>query len=284
VHAAAVNPTDTLLRAGQHAGRLADRPPPYLPGMDAAGEIDQLGAELDGRLRLGQPVIALVVPTGPHGGAYAEQIVVPAASVVPIPAGVDFAAASTLLMNALTARLAVDALGLTEGQFLAVTGAAGAFGGYAVQLAGADGLRVLADAAPRDGQLVKELGAEWIVPRGDDFARHIRTLEPAGVPGLADGAVLDERVVPAIADGGGLSVVRGWSGPTERGITVHPISVSRHATDTAALARLARQAGEGTLTLRFADVLPAGEAARAHRMLESGGVRGRIVLDFADWA
>ncbi|MFI5709614.1 hypothetical protein [Kribbella sp. NPDC051620] len=71
----------------------------------------------------------------------------PAASVVPIPSGAGFAAASTLLMNALTARVALDLLALPAGRTVAVTGAAGAFGGYAVQLAKSDGLRVLADAA-----------------------------------------------------------------------------------------------------------------------------------------
>ncbi|WP_028936724.1 NADP-dependent oxidoreductase [Pseudonocardia spinosispora] len=282
VHAAAVNPTDTLLRAGAHAARLAGHRPPYVPGMDAAGVVDLLGPDVDDRLRPGQRVIALVVPTGVHGGAYAEQIVVPAASVVPAPDGVDLAAASTLLMNALTARLAVDALELSRGQTLAVTGPAGAFGGYAVQLAKADGLRVIADAAPKDEQLVRDLGVDEVLARGDGLAERIRAVEPDGVPGVADGALLNEQVLPAIADGGGLSVVRGWQGAVDRGITVHPILVSNSATDTAALTRLAEQAEAGVLTLRVAEVLPASEAVRAHRLLEAGGIRGRLVLDFGE--
>jgi parallel beta-helix repeat protein len=165
VHAAAVNPTDTLLVAGVHAARMRDVSPPYIPGTDAAGVVDQLGADADGRLAVGQRVVALVVPVGPRDGAYADQVVVPAASVVAAPDGVDDPAAATLLMNALTARLALDALALAPGQPLAVTGAAGAFGGYAVQLGRADGLRVLADAAPRDEALVRELGAHDVVAR-----------------------------------------------------------------------------------------------------------------------
>jgi NADPH:quinone reductase-like Zn-dependent oxidoreductase len=200
--------------------------------------------------------------------------------VVAAPAGIDFPAASTFLMNGLTARLAVDALGLAPGQRLAVTGAAGAFGGYAVQLAKADGLRVVADAAERDELLVRSLGADDVLARGERFAELVRTLEPDGVPGLADGAVQGAAVLPAIADGGGLSVVRGWDGHAERGIVVHPILVSRSATDTAALARLVAQAEAGVLSLRVAEVLPADRAGQAHRMLEAGGVRGRLVLDF----
>lgn len=277
VRAAAVNPTDTLLRAGARGAPDG----PAVPGMDAAGVVDQLGAGVDtGRLSVGQDVVALVVPRGAHG-AYAEQIVVPAGSVVPAPAGAEPTAAATLLMNAMTARLALDALALSSGDTLAVTGAAGAFGGYAVQLGKADGLRVVADAKDSDTELVRTLGADDVVPRGDDVADRIRELVPDGVPGLADGALLNDRAVPAVADGGGLATVRGWNGPAERGVTVHPVMVPEGATDTAALARLVRQAEEGVLSLRVAQVLPADRAPEAHRLLEAGGVRGRIVLDFA---
>lgn len=278
VHAAAVNPTDTGVRAGLRRG--GEFPPPYVPGMDAAGVIDQLGPGVDDRLSIGQRVVALVLPRGSHG-AYAEQIVVPAASVVPAPAGADFPAAATLLMNAMTARLAVDTLALSPGDTLAVTGAAGAFGGYVIQLAKADGLHVIADAKPEDVDLVRELGADDVVERGDGVTERIRELRPAGVPGLADGAVLNERVLPAVADGGTLATVRGWSGPAERGIKVHPVLVSKAATDTAALERLVRQAETGVLTLRVAQVYPAEQAAEAHRRFEAGGVRGRLVLDFS---
>ncbi|NEC51453.1 NADP-dependent oxidoreductase, partial [Actinospica acidiphila] len=166
VHAAAVNPTDVMMRTGGHAARLRDVPPPYVPGMDAAGVIDQIGPGVDGRLSVGQRVVALVMPVRPQGGAYAEQIVVPAESVVPAPAGTDHAEASTLLMNAATARLALDTLALPKGATVAVTGAAGAVGGYTIQLAEADGLTVVADAAPHDRDLVRGFGAGHVVDRG----------------------------------------------------------------------------------------------------------------------
>ncbi len=278
VHAAAVNPTDTVLRSG--ARDLPETEGPYVPGMDAAGVVDQLGPGVDDRLTVGQQVVALVVPSGSHG-AYAEQIVVPAASVVPAPKGADLPAAATLLMNAMTARLALDALALSGGATLAVTGSAGSFGGYAIELAKADGLRVVGDAKPDDRALVYELGADEVVERGDDVATRIREVVPDGVPGLADGAVLNERAVPAVADGGAIATVRGWNGPAGRGISVHPVMVRYAATDTATLDRLARQADDGVLRLRVAQVLPACRAAEAHRLLEAGGVRGRLVLDFS---
>lgn len=280
VHAAAVNPTDVLLRTGGHAVRMTDRRPPYVPGMDAAGVIDQLGPGTDDRFEVGQRVIALVLFTSSRGGAYAEQVVVPAASVVPAPAGADFFEASTLLMNAMTARLALDEMAVPTARTIAVTGAAGAVGGYAVQLAKAEGLTVIADAAATDTDVVLSLGADHVVERGGEIAGRIRALVPSGVPGLVDGAMQTTEVVPAVADGGTLIQVRGWYGPAERGIRVCPVMVGDHLTDTGQLDQLRQQAEDGTLTLRVAEVLPAEDAARAHRMLEAGGVRGRLVLDF----
>lgn len=281
VHAAAVNPTDTLIRSGTR--RQAGIAAPYVPGMDAAGIIDQVGPGVDTRLAVGMPVVTIVVPSGTHG-AYAEKIVVPAASVVPAPRGADLVEASTLLMNAMTARLAVDALELSAGDVAAVTGAAGAFGGYAIQLAKADGLRVIADSKPEDKALVTTFGADEVVERGPDVAARIRAVVPAGVPGLADGALLNGLAVPAIADGGRLVTVREWEGPAERGIIIRSVRVRHSATDTQGLERLVRQAELGVLTLRVAQVLPATAAAQAHRLLEAGGIRGRLVLDFTDFA
>ncbi|MFF5719784.1 NADP-dependent oxidoreductase [Streptomyces buecherae] len=281
VHAAAVNPTDVMLRTGGHAVRMPGRRPPFVPGMDAAGVIDQLGPGDDGRLSVGQRVIALVLFVGPRGGAYAEQIVVPAASVVPAPEGASFAEASTLLMNAMTARLALDAVAVPAGGTVAVTGAAGAVGGYAVELATADALTVIADAAARDVERVRGFGADHIVERGAEVAARVRTLVPDGVPGLVDGSNQTTEVVPAVADGGALASLRGWAGPAGRGVSVHPVMVADALTDTERLDALSRQAADGVLSLHVADVLPADEAAKAHRLLEAGGVRGRLVLDFS---
>ncbi|MFC9739978.1 NADP-dependent oxidoreductase [Streptomyces noursei] len=281
VHAAAVNPTDVLLRQGAHAVRMPDRQPPFVPGMDAAGVIDQLGAGTAGRFALGQRVVAMVLFTSARGGAYAEHIVVPAASVVPVPQGVDFPAASTLLMNAMTARLALDALAVPPGGTIAVTGAAGAVGGYAIELAKADGLTVIADAAPHDTDRVRGFGADHVVARGTEVAARIRALAPDGVPGLVDASMQTTEITSAVADGGTLAELRGWSGPAERGIRVCPVMVTDGITDTARLDALRRQAEEGVLTLHVADVLPAEEAAEAHRRLEAGGLRGRLVLDFS---
>jgi len=280
-HAVTVNPTDIGFRAGRRAAELAERTPPYIPGVDAAGVVDKLGPGPVGRLSVGDRVIAAVVPMGVHGGSYAEQFVVDQRSVVPAPKGSTHAEASTLLLNALTADLALEALHLSVRQTVAVTGAAGALGGYTVQLAKARDLTVIAVASSADGDLVRSLGADHVVDRGEEWIAGVRALVPNGVPGLVDAANLDDEAVPAVADGGALATVRGWNGPVGRGITVHPIVAWEAFTDTGALDRLRALVEDGTLTLRVAEILRADRAAEAHRRLADGGIRGRLVLDFA---
>jgi len=279
VRAAAVNPTDTLIRSGARAQQLKDIPPPYVPGMDVAGTLDQIGEDAATDLRPGERVMAIVVPSGSHG-AYSEFVVVPAGSVARAPAGATDAEAATLPMNGLTVRLALDVLDLAPGQTLAVSGAAGAVGGYAVQLARAAGLRVIADAAPRDEQLVKELGADVVVPRGDDFGAQVRAVAPHGADAVIDAALLDHLAIPAVRDGGRVATVRGFPGTQERGTVCHPVLVRGYAREQAKLDGLRQQAEDGQITLRWPPRSRRSRLRRPHRRLEAGGVRGRLVLEF----
>lgn len=278
VAAAAVNPTDTGMRSGGRAEALAAFEPPWVAGMDAAGVIDEVGPGAD--WQVGEEVMAIVVPMRTGRGAQAEQVVVPAASVARIPAGASLVEASTLPMNALTVRRALDLLNLQPGQTLAVTGAAGAVGGYAIQLGKADGLRVLADAAEKDEAIVRGLGADVVVPRGPDVAKAFREAAPEGVDGLIDAALIGPPVLTAIRDGGGLAVVRPFQGETERGITIHRVAVSDYATNQEALNRLREQVEQGAVTLRVAGTFPPEKAGEAQEKLAAGGVRGRMVITF----
>lgn len=278
VRMATVNPTDTGIRSGMRSPAGRPEHGVEVPGMEVAGAVVEVGAGVEG-LAPGDRVMAIVVPSGTHG-AYREEVVLPAASVVPVPAGVTDAEAATLPMNGLTARAALDLLGLHRGETVAVTGAAGALGGYVIELAKADGLVVVADAAEKDVDLVRGLGADVVVPRGPEVAAAIRTASADGVAGLVDCSLQQAEVVPAVRDGGGMVTVRGWDGDGEERIRVMPVMVRSVAERHDLLDRLRQQAEEGALTLRVADVVPAGRASEAHRRLEAGGVRGRLVLDF----
>ena len=278
VAAATVNPTDIGLRIGIWQQELADRPPPWVPGMELAGEIDAVGPGAG--WSVGERVMAIVLPTGPHGGAQAEQVVVPAASVARSPRGVNDAQAATLPMNGLTVRLALDMLALEPGQTLAVTGSCGAVGGYAIELGKVAGLTVVADAGPADEELVRTLGADTVVPRGEGCVAAIREAVPGGVDAVIDAALLNAAILPAIRDGGAVAAVRAFAGETERGIAIHHVLVREYATRQAELAALAALVDADRLTLRVAQTFPPDQAAQAHRMLEAGGVRGRLLIGF----
>ncbi|MBM9468587.1 quinone oxidoreductase family protein [Nakamurella leprariae] len=281
VTAATVNATDTYVVNGSRArGRDRSAGAADIPGMDIAGEVLEIGPDTDTDLMTGEKVMAIVLPTGEHG-AYRSDLVLPAGSVVRVPKGFSDAQAATLPMNGLTARRALDLMDLQPGQVVAVTGAAGCFGGYVVQLAKADGLVVVADSSEQDEDLVRSLGADHVVRRGDDVADRIRELFPDGVDGLADGAVQDEKVLSAVKDDGAVATVRFWEGDGSRSLRFHPVRVGDLLERRDLLDRLREQAEQGVVTLRVADVVPAARASEAHERLHAGGVRGRLVLDFA---
>lgn len=288
VYAATVNPADALLRIGDidDALRASALSPPYRPGMEVAGLVDEIGPGTSTGVRVGDRVMAIIMPIDDSGGAYAEYVVVDVDQVVVAPAGSSHAEAATLPMNGLTARRALDVLDLAPGETVAVTGAAGAVGGYAVQLAKADGLRVVADAAPADEQLVKALGADEIVPRGPGVGERIRRRHPEGVAAVVDAALQGDEVLPALRDAGQIAIVRrpGERGTStlhpDRGITVRDVWVPDYTHATDKLDALRVLAEQGKVTLRVARTFPAADAGAAHRLLEEGGVRGRLVLTF----
>ena len=278
-YAAAVNPTDVAARNGLMAEYQKINPPPYVPGMDAAGIVDQLGEGVETDIKVGDEVMAMVVPSGNYG-AYREQIVLDQNAVVRAPKDTSHVQACTLPMNSLTARLSLDLLGLKEGQVLAVTGSPGAYGGYVVQLAKADGLTVIADSNESDEELLKSLGVDIIIPRGEGYAETIRQQFPNGVDGIADGALLNELAIDAVKDGGSFTSIRGFKGKPQREIDFTTTWVTAYDCKKDILETLRQQTEEGILTLRVADTVDIENASEAHRRLEAGGTRGRMVIKF----
>ncbi|MFF2517998.1 NADP-dependent oxidoreductase [Streptomyces sp. NPDC058086] len=262
VAAAALNPVDAGVRAGGFGGagrRLG-------LGWDVAGTVDAAGA--DAGWRVGDEVVALSYGSIKSLGTHADYVVVDADAVAGAPSSVDPVHAASLPLNALTAAQALDLLALEPGQSLAVTGAAGAVGGYAVQLAAHRGLVVTGVAREGDEELVRSLGAAHFAPGGVDGVD--------GVDGVLDAAILGAAALEWVRDGGAfVGVIPGAHPASVRGVRTDAVEVSA---DGARLAELVALVDEGVLTTRVADTYGLEEAGKAHARLAEGGLRGRLVL------
>jgi NADPH2:quinone reductase len=269
IRATNVNPTDVALRAGLHPmARKLD--PPYVPGWDLAGEVTAVGSEVSGYAP-GDRVVGMI-PFGRIGGrvgAYAQAAAVDPAWLAPLASGIDDPTAATLPLNALTARQALDLIGLPPESTLLVTGASGAVGGFAVQLAARDGYRVVAQASTDDEDWVGSLGATEVLPRSTDLA----TIGP--VDAVLDAVPLGPSSTACLRDGGTAVFTRPPGAEPQRDMRFETIFVQ---TDPEALRSLAIDLAEGRLRTRLAEVLPLAQAARAHELNEAGGLRGKVVL------
>jgi NADPH:quinone reductase len=263
IHATTVNPTDLATRDGTSRRRLPDLEPPFVLGWDLAGEVVSTGARVVGMIPFAQ--------IGGRVGAYAERAAVEPSWLAPLPEGVPFEEAATLPLNTLTARQSLDLLGLAAGDTLLVTGASGGVGGFAVQLAVADGLRVIAVAGRDDEEWVASLGAHEVVARDTDLVG----IEP--VDGVFDAVPLGPGASTAALRDGGMAVFTRPPNPPEpeRALRYETIRVKP---DAAMLSGLAEQLAAGRLRPRVAHVLPLEEAARGHELAEAGGLRGKVVL------
>ncbi|RSS49910.1 NADP-dependent oxidoreductase [Streptomyces sp. WAC06614] len=262
VRAAGLNPVDGAVRAGYFGGSA-----PVGLGWDVSGEIDAVGEGVTG-WEPGERVVGLHYGPFKEVGAHAEYAVLDAAAVAAAPRSVTQQEAAALPLSGLTAARALEQLGLTAGQSVLVTGAAGMVGGFAVQLAAAAGLVVTAVAGPEDEELVRGLGAAEFVARGSAPA--------APVDGVLDAAVVGEEALAFVRDGGAYVGLHPGSAPDAvRGVRVVEQEV---AADGALLARLSALVDEGTLTLRVAATYSLADSPSAHHHLTKPGTRGRIVL------
>jgi NADPH:quinone reductase len=263
IHATSVNPTDLSTRDGSRRKRMPDLEPPFVPGWDLAGEILATGDRVVGMIPFAQ--------IGGRVGAYADQAAVDPAWLAPLPEGVPADEAATLPLNSLTARQSLDLLGLAAGDALLVTGASGGVGGFAVQMAVADGLEVIAVAGRDDEDWVGSLGASEVLPRDASLSG------TRPVDGVLDAVPLGpERSTPTLRDGGTAVFTRTPDPPEpDRDLRFETILVKP---DAPLLTELARQLADGRLRTRVAQVLPLEEAARGHELAEAGGLHGKVVL------
>ncbi|EXG82074.1 NADP-dependent oxidoreductase [Cryptosporangium arvum] len=275
VAGASVNFADVMVRAGMNVqyGATGAREQFGL-GSDVAGTVAAVGTGVT-RFAAGHTVVGTQERLDRSLGTQAQYVVLQDWELAPAPAGIDLVELATLGLNATTADQALDALALTHGQWLLVTGAAGAVGLFAIELARLRGLRVVAQAGPGDEKLVRTAGADLFVSRHEDLVPAVRRLVPGGVHGAIDAANLAAGAADAVRHGGAFVSLLN-SAPMARR-QVRMINLAWH-TDAERLAKLAAYAGTGLISLRVAKTYPLEQIRDAHETLAAGGHRGRIVL------
>src|SRR4029077_2404571 len=171
VHAAGVNFADSLMVGGTYQG---SPPFPFTPGLEAAGEIVETGSAVDG-LRIGQRALAVLR----NGGGYAEEIVLAAAGVAPLPDAMDFFPAPAFTGAYGTSHFALTHRGhLQAGETLLVLGAAGGIGLTAVEIGKAMGARIIAAAGGVENlDVARSRGADELIDyRTESIRDRVRAL------------------------------------------------------------------------------------------------------------
>jgi NADPH:quinone reductase-like Zn-dependent oxidoreductase len=263
VVAAGVNPVDQFVASGL-ARRAFGLEGTVGVGWDVVGRVTAVGAEVTG-IAVGDVVAGLDTNLAAPTRTHAEQAVLPAGAVAPVPDGLDPVGAASIPLNALTAAQALALLGEADGRTLLVTGAAGAVGGYAVALASAAGWRVTGLARAGDGAFVPAAGGELVTELGE--GAHDAVLDPA---------VLGEPAVAAIVDGGHyVGVIPSAPLSSERGIAIDAVNV---VPDSALLGELLERSRSGELEVRVAGTAALEDAATVYAKVAGGGQRGRWLL------
>ncbi len=273
VSAATVNPTDLDTRRGAMAAMTPNAKLPIVLGWEFAGELLDPAPGFE----VGQRVIGLYpwFTPGDGTGTNTEILLADPTWLAKLPDGADEVEAVTIAMNAQTALQALAIAAPAKDATLLVTGASGAVGGFAVQLAAAAGNHVIAAASAGDEQYVRDLGADEVIGR-DDIAATVRERYPDGVDAVLDAAGVGPDLIAVVRDGGTFAAVTDPAQPgPERGIEPGTVHTQPHPAE---LADLVDRWASGRLTTRIAGTFPLSDAAAAHRQLESGGVRGKLVL------
>lgn len=279
MRATTVSPLDCQERAGQ-VSRLIPGGRPEILGHDVCGIIAALGEGV-AKLTVGTEVIGLRALQNP--GTYAEFVTLPADAVTRKPSKLSFEAAAALPLSGTVALQAIRDRGrLQSGQALLVNGAAGGIGSLAVQLGKALGAVVTGVCSGDSSELVGSLGADEVIDfEKEDLAKLTGTfdvvLDTSGqltLNGCRNMLRPQGRFIPIVPSARALldSVTsRFFGGPR----TVPPPLAQPRRADLELLAELADQ---GKLRPVIDRVFPLSEAAAAHRHVEEGRPRGRVVL------
>jgi NADPH2:quinone reductase len=269
VEAAGVNPADVKWRAGMfRAHRPLDLP--HVPGYDLAGTVAAIGSGVTG-LAVGDRVFAML--DNLVMGAYADYAVAPAAILAAMDGALDFVTAAALPTAALTGvQMIEEHVRPGPGQRVLVTGATGGVGRFALFAAKAAGTQVVAAVRASQRDEARALGADSIIILGEEDWTGAPFDHVADTVGGPDVASLCRHV----ADGGSICTVS-TTAIDPQGLPAAPVFFAVHP-DAARLEAIGHSVAHGAITMPVARRLPLDQAAEAHRLVEAGGLGGRVVL------
>jgi NADPH:quinone reductase-like Zn-dependent oxidoreductase len=274
VRAAGTNPIDYKLYSGDMGRDAGNLPMPI--GLEVAGVIAAVapGATgYTGALTVGDEVIV----TNIRGG-YAQQVLANASDVGHKPASLSFEQASGLLLVAGTAWHLLTKTAVGTGDTVLIHGASGGVGLMAVQLAVARGAKVIATASPARHDQLRGYGAEPVA-YGEGLADRVRAI--GTVDAAIDLAGTDEALdtsVELVADRGRIATIAGFARAGELGIAALSGADGGQEIRDASRAEVIALAADGKLEVTVDKTLPLDEAPEAHRYLQTGHARGKVVL------
>ncbi|WP_033342686.1 NADP-dependent oxidoreductase [Catenuloplanes japonicus] len=270
VQVAGVNPMDYQVRAGLVTGLDGGRPFPRVLGMDAAGVVLALGADVEG-LEVGDAVFGFAL-TG--GGTYAETTVLSAPHTARIPAGLSALVAATLPVAGTSAVDALDTLDAPAGATILVNGVGGGVGLAVARLAAARGLRVVGTGSTAKREAAEAAGVRFVDYTAGDVVAAARALVPDGFDGIID-----------LVGGDSLRTVAPLAREARTVIAVNDMSVAElggrfvaRRLDRENLERAARLAVDGVLAPAITAVHPLADAPAALAAVENGHPTGKVVI------
>lgn len=253
---------------------------PYVIGTEAAGVIAHIGADVS-QFKIGDRVVLTSILQA-KGGCWAQYVAVPQSALIPMPDSLDFVQGAAIPIAGKTALESVRALDLREGQTLFVAGASGAIGTLVVQMAAAQGIRIIGSASRKNHDYLLSLGAWKAVDYSDvDWKQQVRQLVPGGVnAALAIQRETGRDSMAVVKDGGTVVTVSGDSFEPERDITAFQFE---HRPETQqAVAQLISDVAEGRIRLVIERVYPFEQAIEALEKTETRHARGKLVVRVAD--
>ena len=271
VKAAGLNPVDYKARLG-YLNPVMDAVFPIVPGWDVAGVVLKAGIDTP-EFSVGDEVFAYARKDVLTGGTLAEQSAVPVRALAHKPRSISFERAAGVPLTGLTALQSVRRAGVTAGDRVLIHGGAGGVGSFGVQLAALAGATVVATASARNHDYLTSLDATGI-EYGDGLVERALDASPGGYDVILDfagGSSLDGT--RQLLREGGRVVSIADARVVELGganLWVRP--------DAAGLAELAELIDAGKLRVEVSQVFELADAGDAYRALETGHVRGKVVV------